>query len=152
MISFDRRDMIVAEARSWVGTPYHHMGAERGRGVDCLMLLVRVYAALGMIRPIDPRPYPRTWHLHRSEERYLAGVLDHAVEVSVPEPGDVVLWRVGRTFSHAGIVSGWPRVVHAYARARIVEESDVSAVAELADARRERRYFRVSAGVKGGDA
>ena len=136
-----QRAAVVAEARSWLGTPYRHMGSAKGRHVDCLMLLVRVYGDLGLIPPIDPRPYPQHWHLHRSDELYLAGILDHAHPVAEPGAGDVILWRVGRVFSHAGIVTSYPRVVHAYASSRFVEESDVSVCGELADPTRPRRYF-----------
>jgi cell wall-associated NlpC family hydrolase len=55
-----------------------------------------------------------------------------------PEPGDIVLFRVGRLYSHSGIVIAWPLIVHAHW---------ISGV-ELADAskapleRRGARFFR----------
>ena len=70
------RAAVVAEARSWIGTPYHHAADVKGHGVDCAMLLVRVYCDLGLIEPFDPRPYTRDWFLHRSEERYLGFLFD----------------------------------------------------------------------------
>lgn len=64
---------IVSEARSWLGTPWHHMGDEhavaiKGVCVDCAMLLVEVFKAAGLV-PLgfDPRPYSMQWHLHRDE-------------------------------------------------------------------------------------
>ncbi len=135
----DSRARVVAEARKWIRTPYHHGGDVRGVGVDCAMLLVRVYVDLGLLPWFDPRPYPRDWHLHRSEERYLGFILDRARAVEEPEPGDIAIWRFGRTFSHAGIVSAWPRVIHAYARSRCVEECDASVAGELA--KRPRAFF-----------
>ena len=66
-----QRAAVVAEARSWIGTPYHHAADVKGHGVDCALLLVRVYCDLGLVEPFDPRPYTRDWFLHRSEERYL---------------------------------------------------------------------------------
>lgn len=38
---------VVAEARSWVGVPFRHMGRDR-RGVDCIGLVVVVGRALGL--------------------------------------------------------------------------------------------------------
>lgn len=105
---------IVAEARTWLGTPYHHQGRVKGVGVDCAMLLCEVYHAVGLIPFIDPRPYPPDWHLNRGEERYLAWVEDYANQVEAAQPGDVALYRFGRTVSHAGIVVAWPTIVHAY--------------------------------------
>ena len=42
-----------------------------GVGVDCAMMLVRVFCDLGLVEPFDPRPYTRDWMLHRDDERYL---------------------------------------------------------------------------------
>lgn len=99
------RDVVVAEAMSWVGTRYHHLGDIKGVGVDCAMLLVRVFVDLGLVPPIDPRPYSPQWHLNRSEEVFLGwlhGV--HAVPVLRPQPGDVAVFRFGRAFSHGAIL------------------------------------------------
>ena len=57
----DLRQRIVEEARSWLGTPYHHQAMVKGAGVDCAMILVAVYRAVGLIPAgFDPRPYPQT--------------------------------------------------------------------------------------------
>ncbi|MGH7053678.1 MAG: hypothetical protein ACREFA_07660, partial [Stellaceae bacterium] len=44
-----QRGLVVAEAESWIGTPFHHEAAVRGAGVDCLNLLAEVYCAAGFI-------------------------------------------------------------------------------------------------------
>ena len=68
---------------SWIGTPYHHAADVKGRtgGVDCAMLLVRVYCDRGLVEKFDPRPYTRDWFLHRNEERYLGFLLARSCEV-----------------------------------------------------------------------
>ena len=68
------RAMVVAEARSWIGTPYHHAADIKGKngGADCAMLLVRVYCDLGLVEKFDPRPYTRDWFLHRNRSAILA--------------------------------------------------------------------------------
>ncbi len=108
------REAVVAEALSWVRTPYHHMGRVKGAGVDCAMLLIEVYHSAGLIPDINPEPYPQDWALHRSEEKYLAWVNRYAHEVEAPSPGDLVLYKFGRCVSHGGIVVDWPRIIHAY--------------------------------------
>jgi len=107
------RDNIIREALTWLNTPYHHEADIKGAGVDCAMLLVRVYHATGLIPAIDPRPYPADWMLHRDEERYLGWVKQYADPVTDPLPGDVVLYKVGRCFAHGGIVLAWPDIIHA---------------------------------------
>jgi cell wall-associated NlpC family hydrolase len=130
-----QRATVVAAARAWIGTPYHHAADVKGAGVDCAMLLVRVYSDLGLISPFDPRPYVRDWMLHRDDERYLGFLLERARMVSEPGPGDVILFRFGRCFSHGGIVTKFDplTIVHAFAPARIVFEEEPARNGELAD-------------------
>jgi cell wall-associated NlpC family hydrolase len=130
------RAAVVAEARSWLGTRYHHAADVKGRqgGVDCAMLLVRVYCDLGLVERFDPRPYTRDWFLHRNEERYLGFLLARSHEVREPGLGDIVLFRMGRCFAHAGIVSRTDplTIVHAFGPARYVVEDVIARRAELA--------------------
>ena len=64
MLDIDtERAAVVAEARQWLRTPYHHMGRVRGAGVDCATLLAEVYARAGMVEPVAIEFYPPDWHL-----------------------------------------------------------------------------------------
>lgn len=116
------RQQVIAEARSWLGTPYHHYGAVKAVGVDCAMLLVQVYKAVGLVpADLDPRPYPHDWHLHRGEEKFLAWLQQYGHQVASPRPGDVAVWRFGRTYSHGAVVVGdGGEIVHSYLDARMV--------------------------------
>ena len=128
-----QRAAVVAAARSWIGTPYHHMADIRGAGVDCAMLLVRVYVDLGLVEPFDPRPYTRDWMMHRNEERYLGFLLARARLVETPDAGDVILFRIGRCFAHGGVVSRAEplTMIHAFLPAGHVVEDEVARSAEL---------------------
>lgn len=144
MNEVEQRTAVINEARSWIGTTYHHAADIKGAGVDCGMLLVRSYVDTGVVPPFDPRPYPADWNLHRSEERYLGFILDRGHEVPFPLPGDAVVWLHGRTFAHGGIVTEWPRLVHAYHVSMIVEEADYSKETRLqfiGDKPRPMRFF-----------
>ena len=129
------------------GTPYHVCADIRGVGVDCGMLLVRVFVDLGLCEPFDPRPYTPDWHMHRDEERYLGFVFDRCHEVAMPTPGplpgDILLFRYGRCYSHAGIVTRTKplTIVHAYAPARCVLEDEVAGEPALAAPERKPRAF-----------
>ena len=139
----DQRDRIVREARSWVGTPYHAQADIKGAGVDCGMLLVRVFVDTGLCEPFDPRPYADDWYLHRSEERYLGFIIDRAKEVLVPLPGDVMVFRYGRCFSHGGIVTNTSplTIVHAFQPALVVLEEEVARSPALCATARRTRFF-----------
>ena len=111
----DLRQRIVEEARSWLGTPYHHQAMVKRAGVDCAMILVAVYRSVGLIPAgFDPRPYPQDWHLHRDAERYLGNITRFCREVESPQVGGIAVWRFGRTFSHGGIYIGGNQVIHSY--------------------------------------
>lgn len=143
MSETEERAAIVAEARRWIGTPYHNCADLRGVGVDCGMLIVRVFVDTGLCAPFDPRPYPPDWHLHRSDERYLGFVFDRCAEVEEPRPGDILVFRYGRCYSHGGIVTAATplSIVHAFWPAGIVIEETLSRNAQLADPARRRRAF-----------
>jgi NlpC/P60 family putative phage cell wall peptidase len=96
-----KRAAVVAEAESWLGTPYHHMARLKGVGCDCLTLLAAVYEAAGVVPAIEIPFYPPDWHLHRGVERYMDGLLAYAHEVDAPAPGDVALFRSAAAFRMA---------------------------------------------------
>ena len=108
------RAAVVAEAMTWLGTPYHHHARIKGTGVDCAQLLIAVYAECELVPAVDPGKYPVEWHLHQNEEKF-AEWLERvgAREVQTPAPGDIALFRYGRTYSHGGIVVG-EQILHAY--------------------------------------
>ena len=121
-----RRTQVVAEAQTWLRTPYHHMGRVKGAGTDCLMLLAEIYETAGVIPHIDVPFYPPDWNLHRDAERYLEGVIRYALEVPAwddadpPQPGDIAVFKFGRCFAHGAIVLQWPRLIHAWHNAGVI--------------------------------
>lgn len=111
----EQRTAVCNEARTWIGTRYHHGANIKGAGVDCAMLLCEVYRTVGIV-PLsyDPRPYPQHWFLHRGEERFMGRLFEHAEKTDAPIPGDIVLFRFGRTASHGAILIEDECIVHAY--------------------------------------
>jgi cell wall-associated NlpC family hydrolase len=87
------RAAIVAEAMSWLGTPYHHRAKLKGVGVDCAQVVLAVYAAVGIVEDFDTGEYPADWHIHRDVERYVKAVIPHGHEIptEAAQPGDLVL-------------------------------------------------------------
>jgi hypothetical protein len=142
-IESDQRRAIVCAARSWVGTPYHPQGDLKGIGVDCGMLLVRVFVDTGLCEPFDPRPYADDWYLHRAEERYLGFIFDRTREVAAALPGDVVVFRYGRCYAHGGVVTiAAPlTIVHAFQPSGRVLEEDVAGNLMLSAPQRRPKFF-----------
>jgi cell wall-associated NlpC family hydrolase len=118
------RIRVVDEARTWIGTPFHHAQALRGVGVDCAHLLVAVYSAAGLVHPPMITHYAADWFLHERAERLLEILADHCVPViGRPGPGDIAVFRFGRAISHAAIVQDFPHIIHAERTVgRVVED------------------------------
>lgn len=137
----EQRVAVVAEALSWVRTPYHHGARVKGAGVDCGQLLIAVYEAMGVVPSVACAEYPPDWHLHRDDERYLALVRSYSRPIPFGPPGlgDIVLYRFGRCISHGAIVVEWPLIVHADAKVGAVVVDD--AIANQRYAPREAGYW-----------
>lgn len=117
----NKRDQVVEEARSWLGTPYHHRASIKGVGVDCAQILIEVYANAGVIGKIDVGHYSRDWHLHQSEEIYLGWLRKYCTETATPKRGDIALFTYGNCASHSAIIIDWPgQVIHSYIRQGVV--------------------------------
>lgn len=120
------RIALVEEARKWLLTPFHHNAEILGAGVDCAHLLRACYVAVGLVEDFDLGEYAPDWMLHRSEEVFLSNVAARMDEIQAPaKPGDVVVWKHGRCYSHGAIVVKWPSIIHAYRRERRVTYGDV---------------------------
>lgn len=136
------RAEVVAEARTWLMTPYHHRARVRGSGVDCANLPAAVYEACGLAPHIDPE-YSQQWMLHRDEEEFLNYVLPNAreIEFAAVKPGDLLVWKFYRTFSHSAIVIDLPIVIHSALVAGAVVEANIEIEAMFFD-KGERRPVR----------
>ena len=118
--------MIVAEARSWLGTPYRHQGRRKGVACDCLGLIAGVGRALGFTA-YDERgysPHPDGISLRAKCDSYLMPVEAAGDPGSEPGTGPpagavLLLWVQNRRVpQHLGIVSrladGRPGLIHAH--------------------------------------
>lgn len=118
-----RRELVVREAESWLGTPYHHEARVKGSGVDCGQILVAVYSQFDFL-PADYeiKHYPPDFAMHRDVEWYLSIVQEFSREISEAEikTGDIILYKLGRLFAHGAIVTNYPEIIHAWKPTRNV--------------------------------
>lgn len=105
---------IVALARGWLGTPYHHQASLKGVGCDCLGLIRGVYAEACGQPAETPPPYSRDWAEASGRETMIEAAGRHLTPVppDEAEPGDVLIFRLrpGAMAKHAGIVSWAPGI------------------------------------------
>ena len=57
-------DAVLAEALSWVGTPYRHQGSTKGVACDCLGLIRGVWRAVYGTEPERSGAYAPDWAPH----------------------------------------------------------------------------------------
>jgi NlpC/P60 family putative phage cell wall peptidase len=112
MSPFEAR--VVAEAMSWLRTPYRHQASVKGQGTDCLGLVRGVYRALHGREPEVAPPYPK--RLPTGSEPLLSAARRCLLEVPGASTGSVVLFRLRRhaPVSHCGIVLPEGRFIHAF--------------------------------------
>jgi NlpC/P60 family putative phage cell wall peptidase len=120
-----RRDRIVASARTWLGTPYHHQASLRWAGCDCLGLVRGVWRDLYGNEPEPTPPYSPYWAQQGSGETLALAAARHLVPISLGSvrPGDVLLfrWRAHLPAAHCAILAEPDRILHAHDGAAVGE-------------------------------
>lgn len=110
-------DDVVAAARAWIGTPYHHQASQRGVGSDCLGLVRGVYRALYGAEAEHPPAYSQDWAEATGEETLSKAARRHLLSKPMHEvtAGDVILFRIKphAVAKHAGIATSGTTMVHA---------------------------------------
>lgn len=104
----ERQAALLAEAESWVGTPFFGNGASKGVGVSCQKLAWSLYRACGF-GPEDVPDVPMS-HARFSEvslvTEFLQGRADFqllTVEQSVGV-GDLLTFRLPKAIHHVGVL------------------------------------------------
>lgn len=119
------RDDVVALARTWLGTPYHHQASLKGVGTDCLGLVRGVFFELYGDHAEEPPAYSRDWAEASGIETMLAGARRHLIPLAPHEAGagDVVVfrWRDGCPAKHSAILTGGGQMLHASEGCRAAE-------------------------------
>lgn len=102
------RAEVVATARSYLGTPWHHLERQPGIGMDCAGLVICTMRALALCAPdFDVPPYvpvPDGASMLAQCDAYLTRTTHEAML-----PGDVVCLITDRYPQHLGIVGDDPR-------------------------------------------
>ena len=128
------RAAVVAEARTWIGTRFHHQAALKGVGCDCVGLVMGVGIALELL-PADftslPEfaPYRGYSRVPRGDGFLEKACARFGVEIRIQEAGigDVLTFSFGGDPSHMAILGDYPdggfSLIHAYAPQRRVLEA-----------------------------
>lgn len=109
---------VVAEARTWLETPYRHQGRLKGVSVDCAGLIIGVCRAVGL-------PCEDMTGYTKRPDGTLKGFVEKQTEVVAPgaeQPGDLILLHWRNDPVHLAILTGPDVIIHAFAINRKVCE------------------------------
>jgi NlpC/P60 family putative phage cell wall peptidase len=121
------RTDVIAEARSWIGTPYLHQASLKGVGCDCLGLVRGVWRALYVEEPEAPPPYSRDWAEAHGRETLADAAGRHMIPAAIDaiRPGDVLLFAMKEhsPAKHCVILSAPGRMIHSIEAHPVAEVS-----------------------------
>lgn len=123
-------ELVLAQARDWIGTPYLHQASVRGSGADCLGLLRGIWREVYGAEPEEVPPYTPDWAEPARREVLLAAARRWLAEKPLNDAalGDVLLFRMreGGIAKHLGIQSRLgphPQFIHSYTNYGVIESS-----------------------------
>lgn len=121
---------IVRQARTWDKTPFHHQARLKGKGCDCLGLIVGVVDELGL-KDRNGRPlasYDEITYPTEPDGAYLTKKLTELLDevpIAEAQPGDLALFKVRENPQHLAILTDYEGelgMIHCFAPSRAVVE------------------------------
>ncbi len=103
---------LMAEARSWIGTPYLYGGATKGKGTDCSGMIMQLFNDVYGLK------LPRSSAMQREVAR--------PVKFDKMRPGDLIFFTTGKSSSrvnHVGLYVGDNRMIHASSSRGVMESA-----------------------------
>jgi len=123
-----QRSQVLREARTWIGTPFHHQGRQKAVGVDCVGLTIGVALSLGLIDESLAKSLPTDYRQHPDAKLMKRLLRQHMSPCWPPEPGDWI-WvaKIGHLPTHLAMVASDSSVIHADAERKAVVEHPLRA-------------------------
>ena len=116
------REQFVAEARTWLDTPFQHQGRLKGVAVDCVGLVICTARALGLT-DFDMTDY------NRRPDGRLRPMLDLHMDAIPPaeaQAADVLLFAWNASPIHVAILTDRDHLIHAFVPNRRVIETIIN--------------------------
>jgi NlpC/P60 family putative phage cell wall peptidase len=134
----DQRLAIIAEAREWLGTKYHHQADLKQVGCDCVGLVTGVGCVLGLM---DFDKTSEAWKRYAGYSmmpdplKMRQGLNDflHMIPKDDAMPGDILWFRTGTVPQHLAILTDTGTIIHAFRQKQMVIETRM--IQFLTDAR-----------------
>lgn len=114
-----KRQDIENEARSWIGTPFHHQARVKGAGVDCAGVVIETAKALELAGSfVDSANYAAN-----PDGSMTTLLREHMTTVAWEDrrQGDVVHIAWSRIPQHIGILTDKDTLIHAWGQRGCIE-------------------------------
>lgn len=112
---------LIAEARTWDGTPWRHQGRLKGVGCDCVGVMICAPRALGLFAP----DFDITGYSRNPQPAVMLGYLNMHVDRVAPgqqRGGDLLLLMPKRIPQHLALLTFDGKMIHAIDERRGVRE------------------------------
>lgn len=133
-------NLIVTQARTWLGTKYHHQGRLKksdrcSGGVDCIGLVIGIINELEICDAAGCllSKYDRTDYSMSPQTTKLAECFDlhlDLIDLAEMKAGDILLFKFWQNPQHVGIVSNYPTeglgIIHCNSNSSCVVEQPLS--------------------------
>ena len=108
----------VAEARTWIGTPFRHQGCLKGVACDCIGLVKGVGVALGLVEYDDKHPKTKPYLNYRlmpDSKKMREGLGVFLVPIAVTEAtlADILFLAWTKEPQHVALISDHG-IIHSY--------------------------------------
>ncbi len=119
------RARVIAEARSWIGTPYLHQASLKNIGCDCLGLIRGVWRHIYGHEPEATPAYSPDWAESTKSEQLASAARRHMCEINRCDfrAGDLLIfrWRSHVPAKHLAIAVSATTMIHAQQGAGVCE-------------------------------
>ena len=130
---------LAGEAMRWIGTPFVPHAQVLGAGVDCVHLVAALYEAGGFMDGFHPPRYTIDAGAHQTDSQFLEWLATHREFAKVYERttdgrhdasihdlalGDLLLFKIGASEHHCGVLLGGKKFIHSRAGANAVVAID----------------------------
>lgn len=128
------REQIVIEARTWMGTRWHHQGRVKGVGVDCVGFVggVAVAMGLGVEARSAPEAIPYKCYGRDPTSLFMRGCNEYMDKIDIKQAGvgDVLTFVFERDPQHLALITSVEPmyIIHAHAAVRKVVEHQLDDV------------------------
>lgn len=119
------REALVAAARGWIGTPFHHQAAVKGVGCDCIGLVRGVAAEVGLSQgTVDAARY-QGYSRAPDPRMLLRGLMESLMRLegglTAAMPGDILLFRIDKDPQHLAFKTDVGMIHALAAKRRVIE-------------------------------